>query len=40
MSGCGTMQQQIELLYTYLSRNQMRVNDLITKLHAPSEAPG
>ncbi len=35
-----TMQQQIELLYTYLSRNQMRVDDLITKLHAPGEAPG
>ena len=31
--------RQIELFYTYLTRGQMRVDDLITARHAPAEAP-
>jgi 2-desacetyl-2-hydroxyethyl bacteriochlorophyllide A dehydrogenase len=31
--------RQIELLYSYLERGQMRVDDLITARHAPGEAP-
>ena len=31
--------RQIELFYTYLMRGQMRVDDLITARHAPTEAP-
>ena len=34
-----TAQRQIELLYGYLARGQMRVDDLITDLHAPGAAP-
>ncbi len=34
-----TAQRQIELLYRYLERGQMHVEDLITGLHAPGEAP-
>jgi len=31
--------RQIELFYTYLQRDQMRVTDLITSRHTPDEAP-
>ena len=31
--------RQVELFYTYLTRGQMRVDDLITARHAPAEAP-
>jgi len=34
-----TSRRQIELLYRYLERGQMRVDDLLTGRHAPSEAP-
>jgi threonine dehydrogenase-like Zn-dependent dehydrogenase len=34
-----TTQRQIKLLYRYLERSQMRVEDLITGRHAPEEAP-
>ena len=32
-------ERQIELFHTYVERGQMRVEDLITGLHAPEEAP-
>lgn len=32
-------QRQIELLYKYIARGQMKVDDLITARHAPHEAP-
>ena len=31
--------RQVELFYTYLTRGQMRVDDLVTDRHAPADAP-